>query len=1448
MTGTRSTSSRRVLQRAALRDGSAGVGSVASRCWDRLGLDLQAPPSPWSMGPWSSVGRLVYLTLPWEDLEDEELEEQTAAQIIRRAAPRRSARRAPPARPAIAAVARRRQGDLADELPLVAESLAAPSHRLSQGSARAPRAERPLDRVARAPQRVRASHEARLLQRASGAASPRAAGVLSRAAEQVDRAPAHRRERIVRAAVRALSPTQRLRVSPTIEGAARQGASAVASVAARAHGLGRGDSAMRPMASWSPALVALEFEEPNETLDAPDSAPSQGHVAPRRAELRRSARALRETRSQLQASRAGPPPAAPRDAGRGPLQASSPRSLDGQPVERKSAIASHSRPATATAKAARRLMGLLDSRAPSFRRGLASLQAPTSRASEPDHAQRAPASGSPARVAAPPDGSAVLLPDSGSGRESGSRLRRALQRSSSAPQRASSIGASVARRLGQAAEPSSTRSIARSQARASTRRMFGSPTSYVTLDVEPVRAVEDDQVVPDAQFRAAARQRRAHAAPAGRQALDVSRDPSVTQLVLPRAPGVPKPSVRAATRGVRLPSVRPGAVRSTSSATAVDLALASGSPEPGLSTVAARSAERLIGRAVPAVAPPGSRRPLSASLSPRGAAHGRQRRSSADGAVLLAVELDRQDSDAASLDEPQAVTSRAPRRGAKTARSNQQADSSPRVVGAPLSGPRSTEGVGRPHIRTAAGSLRAAQRGLPASSAQLSSSPIRGDRVSPSQGSLEPSPSSLSKPARPTSLAAVRGRSVAGVDHRGVVRFSRGRVDPVAHRVAAVGGSLSASPVRRSALSVGLELSTLDQVDIPSSEALDGAAPQGILGGPSPASRRGQGVGVRAHAASIHASQRGESGPRDAARSLVSRSSASGSPVDLRLSVAERAEARGRGAHMSPSGPLGSSMVVLEPTLPESASDLDADDGAVSRPSVRASARGLQAVRSDGRGVARSFSGATSYLDISASEAEVRDVARSPVVRSRFPASGPRSIVLSDHGRPTASGFEGQRAELVSGSDLERSLRSARRRLRRDRRLASRRLAMDPVVIQPRPETDAADQESERVRSTGVSARVGPSGWAAARVGHASARSMRRRSRLPSRADSGAVDEPALESDRPVSFRRRGTAPVRRMGDLSEMAWLNPMAGQSVDEDLSGDEPSGRGVRTGSPGRARAAIVGRRSVGDGSAPFAPQRRPWTGAAPRTGRRRSGVQLERGQLAVPEGAQRQPVVTQDAPGWSARAGQTSGARRSATGERISLRASSTLVNAIARAESPDELVRIISDGRFTPEQLRRDLPGPAAKLVQRVEQMHTIAQQAKRTEARHEHKRARRGRGLEPDATELGGSPTFIPVATGAGNVTGLTSGAARMTQLANKLLRLIHLAEVDQRVQEAQQQVRMSDSEPGTSGAGAAGTSSDVQSPNINALKRDVFEAVLRKLNELEGRSVEDPNGHAMWW
>lgn len=344
----------------------------------------------------------------------------------------------------------------------------------------------------------------------------------------------------------------------------------------------------------------------------------------------------------------------------------------------------------------------------------------------------------------------------------------------------------------------------------------------------------------------------------------------------------------------------------------------------------------------------------------------------------------------------------------------------------------------------------------------------------------------------------------------------------------------------------------------------------------------------------------------------------------------------------------------------------------------------------------------------------------------------------------------------------------------------------------------------------------------------------------------GSVAERVSMRSEPVS-RRRPFGPEA----------VHVAAAAAAEETMGAIEERGtaslfeRTARAGSAsGRSRRPMTGRRlPSGAFAAPAGHER---GAAAAERGRQvqprrmRSGVDtsttLEAGERPVDHGP--------DAPAWAQRDMQQgrAGDRHLSIGERVSLKADHSLVNALSRAATPEQLLRIVSDADVTPGQLRRVLPGPAARLVERVVNLESMARQGQRSEARRVLGVRMRGTAPEPDFVRrpVNKAPEaqYLPSAA----LPAPQAGASRVTHLANKLLKLIHLAEVEKRVQDAKTQVRMSDSEPGEGAGSGPGTASDVKTPNMKALKREVLEAVLKKLKELEERSVEDPNGPAMWW
>jgi hypothetical protein len=91
-------------------------------------------------------------------------------------------------------------------------------------------------------------------------------------------------------------------------------------------------------------------------------------------------------------------------------------------------------------------------------------------------------------------------------------------------------------------------------------------------------------------------------------------------------------------------------------------------------------------------------------------------------------------------------------------------------------------------------------------------------------------------------------------------------------------------------------------------------------------------------------------------------------------------------------------------------------------------------------------------------------------------------------------------------------------------------------------------------------------------------------------------------------------------------------------------------------------------------------------------------------------------------------------------------------------------------------------------------------------------------------------------------------GANQVMKLAGKLMNLIHLAESERRMGEAQAHVRMAEDTDSARAEGsmdAAGEES--QAPiDITTLKKTVLDSVMREIELLQARR-EDPDGN-QWW
>jgi hypothetical protein len=201
----------------------------------------------------------------------------------------------------------------------------------------------------------------------------------------------------------------------------------------------------------------------------------------------------------------------------------------------------------------------------------------------------------------------------------------------------------------------------------------------------------------------------------------------------------------------------------------------------------------------------------------------------------------------------------------------------------------------------------------------------------------------------------------------------------------------------------------------------------------------------------------------------------------------------------------------------------------------------------------------------------------------------------------------------------------------------------------------------------------------------------------------------------------------------------------------------------------------------------------------------------------------------------------------------------MLSALARSERPEDVVKVILEGSQS-DALVRELPAPAARLVERILRLGEAADAAGATPSvlspTAVSPRSARGRPEMETLSSDGGSygrRTRSRASAGAQSANGV--GASNVMKLANKLMKLIHLAESERKLAEAQAQVRMAaDSLEARSEAGhgnGAGPSEGIGDAhkNMEALQKEVLEVVLRELElNAQRRGEEDPDGLGIWF
>lgn len=188
---------------------------------------------------------------------------------------------------------------------------------------------------------------------------------------------------------------------------------------------------------------------------------------------------------------------------------------------------------------------------------------------------------------------------------------------------------------------------------------------------------------------------------------------------------------------------------------------------------------------------------------------------------------------------------------------------------------------------------------------------------------------------------------------------------------------------------------------------------------------------------------------------------------------------------------------------------------------------------------------------------------------------------------------------------------------------------------------------------------------------------------------------------------------------------------------------------------------------------------------------------------------------------------------------------TILSALARASTPEEVVQVILDRSDGLRSVGQELPEPAVRLVERIVRIQDettvlsanvvpesdLAPLSSFAPAPSATASARRGRGLSRTA----------PARRADG------AGASQVTKLAGKLMKLIHLAENERKLADAQRHVRMAQEDGKAEAGKETGPSESAEAPNLKALQVEVFEAVLRELELSKQRRQEDFDV-SVWW
>ncbi len=210
--------------------------------------------------------------------------------------------------------------------------------------------------------------------------------------------------------------------------------------------------------------------------------------------------------------------------------------------------------------------------------------------------------------------------------------------------------------------------------------------------------------------------------------------------------------------------------------------------------------------------------------------------------------------------------------------------------------------------------------------------------------------------------------------------------------------------------------------------------------------------------------------------------------------------------------------------------------------------------------------------------------------------------------------------------------------------------------------------------------------------------------------------------------------------------------------------------------------------------------------------------------------------------------------------------SGLLQALARASSNEDVVRVIAArGELSSQAAALPLDAPAVQLIQAIRAEVNDQARVATEPVSVPVPETRASRLRAPEATALGSSALGSTQSTtrsrsvrssavrAAESTARRAAGAEdRLSKLVRRLQDLIHLAEDQNRLAEARGQVRLAEDSAearaeGQAHAQGAGPNADAESHDIEALGREVLDAVSKELELRRSRRMEDGD-ESPWW